>query len=582
MQKSSQEKIVFFFVLLLGWVLCIKQIKEPDLWWQLRAGEWMLENFEITRTDVFSYTYSGVNWINVKWLYEVVFASLASFMGPEAVVLLQVLSVSVIMLCLMQIALSFSKAKEYFLPASALSILVFLFIHSARINLRPEMSTYALTALYFLIFVKFKESRKVTWLYILIPLQILWTNLHEAYGVGLVMILVFGLSQVFEFILYKWKLLNFKVELDKKFFIPLLLSFLALGVNPHGFSLLQHNYEIFSQLQTNNYTSELLDVTSPLYWSKATVLNMFLFVLAIIYFLFNKSKRSWMVYSGELIKEFGLFYIVLFFAFFYLGLKAQRNAFFFAFISFPLYFQWFQLMFSKFFKKESYALFGVLALAIVFYISVVTNVYYQLWHSSDRFGIGVNREKNPIGASDFIKSNNLKGNGFVDYFSSSYLMWSLQPEFKTYIDMRDLDIFEENFMSNIMKAHYQPDLILKNGQELFTFMDGVDNFNYVMMLNSDIFDNFNSYMHAQDNFSLAYVDGLNSIYLRRTQENEALIASFNYRVINSDFFSEYGEWKEKAWTKIVTKIFWPFYKEKEFSQEYYLRMENVYRSKFNF
>lgn len=581
MQKSLQEKIVFFVVLLLGWVLCIKQIKEPDLWWQLRAGEWMLENQQVTTTDVFSYTYAGVDWINVKWLYEVIFAGLASFMGPEAVVLLQVLTLSIIILSLLRLAKIFQITKEFFLPSSALAILLFLFIHSARINLRPEMSTYALSALYFLIFVKYKVDGKVAWIYVLIPLQVLWTNLHEAYGVGLVMILIFTFSQLLEFVLSKWKLLKRTVVLDKKIFIPLLLAFFVVGFNPHGFSLLEHNYEIFSQLQVNNYTSELLGISSPLYWSKATVLNMSIFILAMLYFFFTKGKRTWKEYGVVLLDQYGLFYFALFFAFFYLGLKAQRNAFFFALISFPLYFQWLQLIFSKFFKKESLAFFSVLVLALVFYLSVVTNSYYQIWHKGDSFGLGVNREKNPIGASNFIKSNSLKGNSFVDYFSSSYLMWSLQPDFKTYIDMRDLDIFEETFMSNIMKAHYQPDLILKNGQELFTFMDSVDNFNYVMMLNSDLFDKFNGYMHSNEEFALAYVDGLNSIYLRKNKENEALISSFNRTLLSSNFFSEYGEMEKRGWTKIVTKVFWPFYKEKEFEQEDYLKMQTVYRSKFN-
>ena len=47
--------------------LAMKQLREPDMWWQLLSGKWMLENGAITRTDVFSYTMAGQKWINVKW-----------------------------------------------------------------------------------------------------------------------------------------------------------------------------------------------------------------------------------------------------------------------------------------------------------------------------------------------------------------------------------------------------------------------------------------------------------------------------------------------------------------------------------
>ncbi|MCB0510665.1 MAG: hypothetical protein KDC82_07850 [Bacteroidetes bacterium] len=581
MLKALYDKIGLFLVFLVGWVLCIKQIKEPDLWWQLRAGEWMLENQELTRTDVFSYTYAGENWINVKWLYEVILASLASFLGPEAVVVLQLISLSVVIFCLIILAKSFQNTSAFYLPASILAILFFLFIHSARINLRPEMNTYMFTAIYFLIFVKYRELKKVKWLYFLIPLQLLWTNLHEAYGVGLVMILSFTLSLIGEWMLAKWKFLNYSFTLDRKVFLPLLLSFFVVVLNPHGFSLLQHNYEIFSQLQSNNYTSELLSIASPLYWSKASVLNMLIFSLSILVVIFKKGKRGWKEYSSTLLMNYGLYYFLLFFAFFYLGLKAQRNAFFFALISFPLYFQFFQLVFFKFLKKEGLAGMAVSMLALIFYLSIVSNSYYKLWHPGDSFGLGVNREKNPIGASNFIKTNQINGYGFVDYFSSSYFLWSLQPEFKSYIDMRDLDIFDESFMSNVMQAHYQPNLILKNGQELFAFMDSIDKFSYVVMLNNEIFDSFNLYMHQNELFDLAYVDGLNSLYLRKIPEHADLINSFQQKQLSSSYFSTYGEYHGKPWTKFLTRVFWPFYQEKEFDQEDYRNMQALYELKFN-
>ena len=87
MKSISPEKLLWYFVLFLGVMLCIRELREPDLWWQLRTGEWMLENKTVTFKDVFSYTNAGVDWINVKWGYEIIIAWISKFLGPEGVML---------------------------------------------------------------------------------------------------------------------------------------------------------------------------------------------------------------------------------------------------------------------------------------------------------------------------------------------------------------------------------------------------------------------------------------------------------------------------------------------------------------
>ena len=64
--KLTLGKIAWVFCILAGIALSLKAIREPDLWWMYRTGEWMLENGQVTKTDPFSYTFAGVYWINVK------------------------------------------------------------------------------------------------------------------------------------------------------------------------------------------------------------------------------------------------------------------------------------------------------------------------------------------------------------------------------------------------------------------------------------------------------------------------------------------------------------------------------------
>ena len=87
--KSIQKNLPLILVALVAFVLGLKQIHEPDLWWMFRTGEWMVANGEIPTQDVFSYTHKGTDWISVKWLFELIAYGFAYFTGPESLSLLQ-------------------------------------------------------------------------------------------------------------------------------------------------------------------------------------------------------------------------------------------------------------------------------------------------------------------------------------------------------------------------------------------------------------------------------------------------------------------------------------------------------------
>jgi len=57
-----------------------------DLWWHLRAGEWILAHGTIPRVDLFSYTQAGSPWIYQAWLSEVFLAWLHGVGGMPLLV----------------------------------------------------------------------------------------------------------------------------------------------------------------------------------------------------------------------------------------------------------------------------------------------------------------------------------------------------------------------------------------------------------------------------------------------------------------------------------------------------------------
>lgn len=576
MTTNPLKKLSGILLFMVGLAFCIKELREPDMWWQLRTGEWMIENNQVTKADVFSYTYEGVEWINVKWLYEVLYAACSNIFGPEIIVFFQMASVVLMLLFLGRLGKEYLKDSPFAVSASILASFLFLFIHAARINMRPEMTTYVLTLVYVYLFLLYRKKQS-NWILLVIPLQLFWTNMHEAYGVGLVMLLIFLFGSLLEIAWDKWLLPGKRIHLPKLLFGSVIGAFLIVMLNPHGSRLLTHLIEIYTQLGQNNFTLDLANFGSPAYWRPATISNIILFVICTGYLLLFKSKRTWKQLVEFLKNKYGFVYLLLYVAFFYLSLKAVRNSFFFAMIAFPIYVECIHLLLQKLFKREngSYAL--CIGIGVVFYLSIVSGGFYRTFNPKEHYGIQVNSQKNPIGVSQFIKDNKIGGKGFTDYLSSSYMLWHLQPDFKTYLDLRDLDIFPATFMQNVLKAYAEPSILLASGETLFDYLVSVDDFNYIVMLNNDQFDAINFYLHQDQQYQLIYVDGLNSLYIKNDENNQGLINTY---AGSEKVFHKYVENPSPKWVQILNKVFWPFYKERKASNMEQEQIKAYYFQKF--
>jgi hypothetical protein len=188
-----------------------------------------------------------------------------------------------------------------------------------------------------------------------------------------------------------------------------------------------------------------------------------------------------------------------------------------------------------------------------------SNQYYNKLLPKEQFGIGVNPESTPIGAAHFLKENNVKGKGFVDYLSSAYFLYELQPDYKSYIDLRDLDVFNSDFFKNVFRVYQAPQSEVNGGKTLWQYINELDDLNYVVLLNSSTFKNLNTHLvHTDNTYELVYADNLNSIYLKRNAQNEALINQFGYTNGKKDVYNKIPTYKNSGSAELMSKILWPF------------------------
>src|SRR5438128_6128099 len=159
-------------------IAAIQPVTDPDFWWHVTTGNWILSHHAVPRTDLFTYTVSGHRWITHEWLSEVLLSTLYA----------------VGRLPLESFALGAITAAGFFLVYRAIDRRVNFVIAGLALALgvaaanpiwgpRIQMVTFALTALTYLWVKRFCEGRSRA-LYLLPAVMLLWVNLHAGFVLG--------------------------------------------------------------------------------------------------------------------------------------------------------------------------------------------------------------------------------------------------------------------------------------------------------------------------------------------------------------------------------------------------------------
>ena len=163
---------------------------DPDMYWHLASGKWMVEHAAILRTDVFSSTVTGQPYSVGEWLGEIVLYSAYAIGGWAGIVLLRGVLVAVAAFFITRIALRAGRA-----PVAIPLAIASLLLSSVVWTDRPQLFTLALFPLLLDLLLLAREGR--TRLLVAVPpLLLVWTDLHGGYALGLALVGLFALEAV--------------------------------------------------------------------------------------------------------------------------------------------------------------------------------------------------------------------------------------------------------------------------------------------------------------------------------------------------------------------------------------------------
>lgn len=166
-------------------------LNDCDTGWHIRTGEWILANHRVPLTDVFSFSKPGEPWFAWEWLSDILFAWLNAFDGLRALLLFTVALICATFTLLYLL----SRRKSNVLIAVALTM-VAAAASSIHWLARPHLFTLLFLVIFYGGLERVREGRTraagIPWLAIFPAVTLLWTNLHGAFFIGILMIAAYG------------------------------------------------------------------------------------------------------------------------------------------------------------------------------------------------------------------------------------------------------------------------------------------------------------------------------------------------------------------------------------------------------
>lgn len=175
-KRWAFEAAVFvgLWLLLGGWAPA-KLFRDPGTFWHTAIGRQFLETGQLPQVDGFSYTRAGQPWVSQSWLCEIALAGLYRIGGWDSLLVVTV-TLGAATFAWLAGRLGVSGLSGLF---SVLLATVALAASAGQFHVRPSTLTLTLTAVVFAWLVDVERGqRPLRQLWWLVPLLVLWTNLH--------------------------------------------------------------------------------------------------------------------------------------------------------------------------------------------------------------------------------------------------------------------------------------------------------------------------------------------------------------------------------------------------------------------
>jgi tetratricopeptide (TPR) repeat protein len=167
-----------------------------DIWIHLTTGRLILEEGAVPRADRYSFTATGNRYVAHEWLAAAFYALAERVAGIPGVRVAGKLVPALALVAMLLVAVRATRAPwELALPVSLLT----LTIARRRVFARPELLAMPILLTMLWLLWRDRESaragRRTRALFWLVPLEVVWANLHGSFLIGIAAVLVFAFAE---------------------------------------------------------------------------------------------------------------------------------------------------------------------------------------------------------------------------------------------------------------------------------------------------------------------------------------------------------------------------------------------------
>jgi hypothetical protein len=440
--NTRRLMVAILFVALFA--MAIRAPADTDTWWHLQAGRETLESGDILQTDLFSHPRYGSSWVNHSWLSQVTLYWLFDHFSYAGLGLWIGLVVAA--------AFAFVYLQMEGDPFTRAFILVIAAATSAVVWVaRPQLVSFLLTAVVAYILYLFKW-RQVNRLWLLPPVFILWVNFHAGYVLGFMVLAAFVAGEVLNHLLVlfvpagdfsagsehcplvSWRKLGIVVGI-------VFLSVLFLVINPNTTRMWVYYLDTVGIGALQDFIQEWQSpdfhplYTQPFIW----------LLLATLAAMGLSGRRV----DGTDLALVGMFS--------YASLLAGRNFGPFALVTAPVLSRHVATMLARWGWSSRLrsalrprAILGVVNLGLL--VLVVALAVVKIWTPlTPSFNRQRERETLPVDAAAWILEHRPPGEMFNPYNWGGYLIWSLYPDYRVFVDGRT-DLYGDAFLREYLSV----------------------------------------------------------------------------------------------------------------------------------
>jgi hypothetical protein len=224
--------------------MAARNVLDPDVWWHLKTGAWMLQHRAVPHADPFSYTRAGQPWVAHEWLFELAVYGIFRWAGYAGLIVAfaVIISAAFVPLCL--------RCRTDAVTAGTLTVWGAL-ATTVVWGIRPQIISLLLLSVWLLILERSETNPKLLWW--TLPLIVLWVNLHAGFILAPVFLALFIVGELIEMCFSATSVASSRL---RWLGLTLLANLALVPLNPNGASIFRYPVDTLRSSPMQNHISE--------------------------------------------------------------------------------------------------------------------------------------------------------------------------------------------------------------------------------------------------------------------------------------------------------------------------------------